>query len=75
VRNFFKSPSKVVAPPAAVVVPKTGPRLPPKILDNKGLDYIFEKNKMWQAEKLAGDKDFFHKLGSIHTPEYMYIGE
>jgi hypothetical protein len=75
VRNLFKSKKTVAAPPAAVVAPQTRPRLPPKILDNKGLDYIFEKNKLWQAEKIAGDKDFFKKLGTTHTPEYMYIGE
>jgi hypothetical protein len=51
-----------------------GPMLPPKVLDNKGLDYIFDNNKAWKASMLQDDKDFFKKLGSTHTPEYMWIG-
>ena len=52
----------------------TGRRLPPKVLDNKGLDYIFENNVQWRKQKVIEDKDFFKKLGSTHAPEYMYIG-
>jgi hypothetical protein len=67
---------KTAAPaPSAPVAKKTGPRLPPTILDNKNLDYIFQQNQVWKASKLADDKEFFNKLGSTHTPEYMYIGK
>jgi hypothetical protein len=69
-----KNAAEVVAKPY-VPVKGPGPSLPPNTLDNKNLDFIFEKNQIWKAEKLSGDKDFFKKLGSIHTPEYMYIGE
>jgi len=50
-------------------------KLPPKILDNRGLDYIFDKNDAWKESKLESDKKFFKALGSrTSTPEYMYIG-
>jgi hypothetical protein len=73
IKNIFNSQKEPLAAPAPPK--KAGPRLPPQILDNKGLDYIFDKNKAWRAEKLAADPEFFNKLGSIHTPDYMYIGE
>jgi hypothetical protein len=73
IKNFFTPPKETVAAPAPVKTPS--PRLPPSVLDNKGLDYIFEKNRAWQAAKIADDPEFFTKLGSIHTPDYMYIGE
>ena len=50
------------------------PRLPPKNLDNRGLETIFQGNKQWKAEMLKKDRRFFRKLGNIHKPEYMYIG-
>jgi hypothetical protein len=72
-KTFFKPTKTTVEAPAPAKT--AGPRLPPQNLDNKGLEYIFEKNKAWQAEKIEADPDFFNKLGSIHTPDYMYIGE
>jgi hypothetical protein len=56
-------------------MPKPAPKLPPLTLDNKDLDYVFAKNQAWKASKLAKDKDFFNKLGTTHTPDYMYIGK
>jgi hypothetical protein len=76
--GLFKGKKAAEAPayvPPAPVAKKTGPRLPPTILDNKNLDYIFQQNQAWKASKLAGDKEFFNKLGTTHTPEYMYIGK
>jgi hypothetical protein len=52
-----------------------GKKLPPLTLDNKDLDSVFAKNQVWKASKLAKDKDFFNKLGTVHTPDYMYIGK
>ena len=69
-KKFFKS-TKTEAPAA----PAPSPKLPPKVLDNKGLDYIFEKNAKWQKEKIEQDSKFFDKLGTTHTPDYMYIGK
>ena len=54
--------------------PVRAPRLPPKYMDNKGLDHIFEKNQEWKNAKKVQDKKFFTKLGKTHTPDYMYIG-
>jgi hypothetical protein len=51
-------------------------KLPPKNLDNRGLDYIFDKNDAWKESKLEADKKFFKKFGSSSsTPEYMFIGK
>jgi hypothetical protein len=52
-----------------------GKKLPPLTLDNKDLDFVFAKNQVWKASKLAKDKDFFKTLGTTHTPDYMYIGK
>ena len=67
------APAPAPAAPAKSVTP--GPKLPPTSLDNKNLDYIFQQNQAWKASKLAEDKKFFDKLGTIHTPDYMYIGK
>ena len=52
-----------------------GKKLPPLTLDNKDLDRVFAKNQIWKASKLVNDKEFFNKLGTTHTPDYMYIGK
>ena len=71
IKKFFTSTK-----PKGPVAPKApGPKLPPMVLDNKGLDYIFAKNAKWQKKKLEQDPKFFDKLGTTHTPDYMYIGE
>ena len=49
--------------------------LPPKAGDNSGLEHIFAQNQAWKASKLAEDPAFFDKLGTTHTPEYMWIGK
>lgn len=35
---------------------------------------IFENNRRWVAEKVATEKDFFARLSSGQTPDYLYIG-
>jgi len=35
---------------------------------------IFEKNRLWVAEKKATDKDFFVKLAEGQYPDFLYIG-
>ena len=35
---------------------------------------LFENNKTWIASMKAKDADFFEKLATDHTPEYLYIG-
>lgn len=35
---------------------------------------IFEKNRLWVAEKRASDKDFFKKLAQGQDPDFLYIG-
>jgi hypothetical protein len=75
--GFFQTKADVKIPANfkgdTMKTPK-GPMLPPKVLDNKGLDYIFDNNKAWKASMLQDDKDFFKKLGTTHTPDYMWIG-
>ncbi len=35
---------------------------------------IFENNKAWVKNKLAGDEHFFEKLASDQKPHFLYIG-
>lgn len=35
---------------------------------------IFENNRQWVASKLATDSDYFEKLASDQSPDYLYIG-
>lgn len=37
-------------------------------------EQIFENNKKWVAAMTAKNADFFEKLASDQTPEYLYIG-
>lgn len=37
-------------------------------------EQLFENNRKWVAEKLATDADFFEKLATDQTPDYLYIG-
>lgn len=37
-------------------------------------EQIFENNRQWIASKTASDKDFFKKLATDQSPEYLYIG-
>jgi carbonic anhydrase len=38
------------------------------------IDKVFENNKIWVAEKLATDKDYFENLAKGQSPEFLYIG-
>lgn len=40
----------------------------------KTYETIFENNKKWIADKLGQDADFFKKLATGQSPEYLYIG-
>lgn len=40
----------------------------------KSYETIFENNKKWIADKLGQDADFFKKLATGQSPEYLYIG-
>jgi hypothetical protein len=42
---------------------------------DKSIANIYEQNQIWKNKKLAEDKDFFNKLGSGHSPDYMWIGK
>jgi len=35
---------------------------------------IFENNRIWVAEKMASDKDFFDNLAKGQHPDFLYIG-
>jgi carbonic anhydrase len=37
-------------------------------------EQIFENNRRWVEEKLAGDPQYFKKLSGDQKPEYLYIG-
>ena len=36
---------------------------------------IFKQNAAWVESKTISDPDYFAKLGSGHTPKYMWIGK
>ncbi|MGB5371683.1 MAG: carbonic anhydrase [Flavobacteriaceae bacterium] len=38
------------------------------------LEFVFENNKKWIAEKLAKEPGFFDELGKGQNPELLYIG-
>ncbi len=40
----------------------------------KTIDQIFENNKAWVNEKLAGDSHYFENLAKGQQPEFLYIG-
>jgi carbonic anhydrase len=35
---------------------------------------LFERNRAWASEMVAGDPDFFSSLADRQTPEYLWIG-
>ena len=40
----------------------------------KILDHLFNSNRAWAARIRQQDPDFFHKLSSQQSPEYLWIG-
>ena len=38
------------------------------------LQHLFEKNRQWSEHMHAEDPDFFKRLASIQSPEYLWIG-
>lgn len=38
------------------------------------IEQIFANNKLWVAEKLSVDPEYFNKLGKGQSPEFLYIG-
>lgn len=38
------------------------------------IEQIFANNKLWVAEKLSVDPEYFDKLGKGQSPEFLYIG-
>ena len=40
----------------------------------KYLAEVFERNRAWAAERLAGDPGFFSRLAHIQRPELLWIG-
>ena len=39
-----------------------------------GLKHLFDNNRAWSASMTAHDPDFFRKLVTQQTPEYLWIG-
>jgi carbonic anhydrase len=40
----------------------------------KSYELLLQDNKTWAADMLAADPDFFKKLSTLQTPEYLWIG-
>ena len=74
--KFFKKGGAAATEEETATTPEVapGPKLPPNILDNRGLDDVFAKNQEWKKRMIKEDRDYFNKLGTTHTPEYMWIG-
>jgi carbonic anhydrase len=39
-----------------------------------GLEELFDNNRAWAAEMVAGDPNFFSRLAEHQSPEYLWIG-
>lgn len=42
--------------------------------DKRSLEHLFQNNRAWAASIVASDPDFFRKLASQQSPEYLWIG-
>lgn len=40
----------------------------------KSYEKLLDNNKNWAEQTLANDPEFFNKLSSVQTPEYLWIG-
>ena len=40
----------------------------------KTYETLLQKNKKWAEQSVANDPDFFNRLSSIQSPEYLWIG-
>lgn len=40
----------------------------------KPYDILLSENKQWAAEKIEDDPDFFNRLSTLQTPEFLWIG-
>ncbi|HEY4937094.1 MAG TPA: carbonic anhydrase [Puia sp.] len=38
------------------------------------IDKLLQENKVWAAEKIAADPDYFKRLSLIQNPEFLWIG-
>jgi hypothetical protein len=54
---------------AARLLKKEKRKIPPDI------DNIFLQNEQWKQSKLEKDPSFFNTLGSVHHPNYLWIGK
>jgi hypothetical protein len=46
-----------------------------KLKHDRDLTNIYIQNQIWKKKHLEEDEDFFNKLGSGHSPDYMWIGK
>jgi len=44
-------------------------------LVNKNIENIFAQNAKWKESHLKDDPNYFSRLGSVHQPDYLWIGE
>ncbi|RIA47694.1 carbonic anhydrase [Dichotomicrobium thermohalophilum] len=35
---------------------------------------IFQRNRLWAAQHLETDRDYFHRLSTLQKPDYLWIG-
>ena len=40
----------------------------------KPYEVLLKENKLWAAEKVAADPEFFERLVHLQTPEFLWIG-
>jgi carbonic anhydrase len=45
-----------------------------QIKDGKSLENLFRNNQEWAASMVEQDAQFFRKLASQQSPEYLWIG-
>ncbi len=40
----------------------------------KSLGHIFERNRIWAEQRVKADPDYFKRLSSLQSPDYLWIG-
>ncbi|HKZ66805.1 MAG TPA: carbonic anhydrase [Chitinophagaceae bacterium] len=40
----------------------------------KPYEVLLKENKLWAAEKISGDPEYFDRLAHLQTPEFLWIG-
>jgi Carbonic anhydrase len=66
-------PPEIIPPPPTIIATPVVSTVTSTFVD-KNLEDVFAANQEWISSMKGEDPAFFEKLGSIHQPDYMWIG-